>query len=44
MISAQISQVGDAAGQEEYVERMFLQNSRDLVRLLVYFNMIQYHP
>ena len=28
----------------EYVERLFLQNSKDLVRLLVSFNIAQYHP
>ena len=28
----------------EYVERLFLPNSRDFVRLLVSFNLVQYHP
>lgn len=39
MISGQIS-----LKQNDYVERMFLQNSRDLVRLLVHFNMVHFHP
>ena len=29
---------------KEYVERLFLPNSPDLVRLLVNFNLVQYHP
>lgn len=32
----------DAAN--EYVERLFLPNSRDFIRLLVNFNMVQFHP
>ena len=27
----------------EYVERLFLPNSRDFVRLLVNFNLVKYH-
>ena len=44
MISAQLKQSEGAFGQEDYIERLFLPNSRDLVRLLAYFNMIQFHP
>lgn len=34
----------DAAAANEYVERLFLPNSRDFVHLLVNFNMVQFHP
>ena len=34
----------DAQGTDEYVERLFLSNSRDFVRLLVNFNMVKFHP
>ena len=40
MLSAQFG----GAEANEYVERLFLPNSRDFVRLLVNFNMVQFHP
>jgi len=46
-----ISSSTDIEGSKErekdasaYVERLFLPNSRDLVRLLVTFNMAQFYP
>ena len=33
----------DSAAGGQYRERLFLPNSRDLVRLLVSFNMVQFH-
>ena len=33
----------ESASWGQYRERLFLPNSRDLVRLLVSFNMVQYH-
>ena len=44
MISASISRDDSIVPSDEYVERLFLPNSRDLVRLLVDFNMSQFHP
>ena len=50
MISESIKQeaggqaMDDALALENYVERLFLPNSRDLIRLLVNFNMVGYHP
>ena len=44
MISASISRDGSVSPTEEYVERLFLPNSRDLVQLLVDYNMSQFHP
>ena len=40
MLTEQIETQAD----DQYVERMFLQNSKDLVKLLVNFNMVQFHP
>lgn len=39
-----ISAAGQTKDGDFYVERLFLPNSRDLVRLLVNFNMVQFHP
>ena len=39
-----LSQQLEAQGEDEYVERLFLPNSKDFVKLLVNFNMIQFHP
>ena len=44
MISASVAQSDLQPQESDYVERLFLPNSQDLVRLLVNFNMIQYHP
>ena len=47
MISAQSSDPdyqNDPLNPENYVERLFLPNSRDFVRLLVNFNMSTFHP
>ena len=49
MISSNVEPVGalgaqDSSSPQDYVERLFLPNSRDLVRLLVSFNMSQFHP
>ena len=43
MISDQIAAEGFIPA-EDYVERLFLPNSRDLVRLLVQYNIVQFHP
>ena len=40
MLTEQIETQAD----DQYVERMFLQNSKDLVKLLVNFNMVHFHP
>ena len=44
MISASISRDASIVPSDEYIERLFLPNSRDLVRLLVNFNISQFHP
>lgn len=31
-------------GSDEYVERLFLSNSKDFVKLLANFNMVHFHP
>ena len=44
MISANIPQDASESPSDEYTERLFLPNSRDLIRLLVQFNMVSFHP
>lgn len=44
MISASIPVDGATALSDDHTERLFLPNSRDLIRLLVSFNMAQFHP